>query len=364
MKRKIACLLGMVLSCSALAAEEYKVSTGERKKNSFVSSEVSLEEEKAFIAEQSNDFAAYIFGGQTADPEDHKFFARIIVDYGYAYSNICGASILDDRHILTAAHCVAEDELGITEDYRMRVVVRNPMMGIQRSELKEVESIQIHEDYGTLMFYFGDVAVVKLKYPITDNVQSITLPDATHVSEYATVGNTLRAFGLGDTGFGGQPSQVKEADLEYVLDDECANFGNDSNVLCAKSHRSSLIGGDTCRGDSGGPITYLKDGIYQQIGLTSYGPSNCRLGSAAAYTDIEFYRDWILSYMYGGTPLNYNAATDDGGYVSNGDGANYSDWYTGKTSSSGDSSDSGDSGGSTGLLTLLCLGLLILRKKQ
>lgn len=361
MKRKIACLLGIFLSCSALAAEEYKVSTGDGDKIPFVSSEVSLEEEKAFIAEQSNDFAAYIFGGQTADPEDHKFFARIIVDYGYSYQNICGASILDDRHILTAAHCVAEDELGITEDYRMRVVVRNPMMGIQRSELKEIESIQIHEDYGTLMFYFGDVAVVKLKYPITDNVQSITLPDATHVSEYATVGNTLRAFGLGDTGFGAQPSQVKEAELEYILDAECANFGNDSNIFCAKLHSSSLISGDTCQGDSGGPITYLKDGIYQQIGLTSYGPSNCRVGSAAAYTDIEFYRDWILSYMYGGTPLNYNSATDDGGYVSNGDGANYRDWYTGDTGSNG---DSGDSGGSTGLLTLLGLGLLTLRRKK
>ena len=358
MKRKIACLLGIILSCSTLAAEEYKVSNGDGEKIPFVSSEVSLEEENAFIAEQSNDFAAYIFGGQTADPEDHKFFARIIVDYGYAYSNICGASILDDRHILTAAHCVAEDELGINEDYRIRVVVRNPMMNIQRSELKEIESIQIHEDYGTLMFYFGDVAVVKLKYPITDNVQSITLPDATHVSEYATVGGTLKAFGLGSTGYGNQPSQVKEAELEYILDSECANFGNTSNILCAKIHNSSLIRGDTCQGDSGGPITYLKDGAYQQIGLTSYGPSNCRLGSAAAYTDIEFYRDWIISYMYGGNPLTYNAARDNGGYVSNGDGSNYRDWYI-----NGVGSDN-SGGGSTGLITLFGLGLLILRRKK
>jgi MYXO-CTERM domain-containing protein len=65
--------------------------------------------------------------------------------------------------------------------------------------------------------------------------------------------------------------------------------------------------------------------------------------------------------MYGGTPLNYNSATDDGGYVSNGDGDNYRDWYTGDTRSSG---DSGDSGGSTGLLTLLGLGLLTLRRKK
>lgn len=356
MKYKIACILGLLLSSSALATD-YQVSKNKQELIPFATEEESKSVEKDYIESNNSDFTPYVYGGQTANPKDHKFFARIIIDYGLEFTNLCGASILDDRHILTAAHCVNEFELGIERDYRMRVVVKNPTMSVQKKEMKQIESIQIHEDYGSLRFYKGDVAVIKLKYPIIDNVQSITLPDATDISNYAIEGSNLKIFGLGTVGFNPQPYQVKEADLEYQLDNTCSNFGNEDNVLCAKSGSSS-ISGDTCQGDSGGPIGYIKNDNYQQVGLTSYGPTDCTTGQAAAYTDIAYYRDWIVSYMFGGNPLTYNESIDDGSFVSAGDGANYNDWYT------GENAESLNSGGSFGFITLFGLLLsLRLRKK-
>lgn len=65
--------------------------------------------------------------------------------------------------------------------------------------------------------------------------------------------------------------------------------------LCAGSAKG---GGDTCEGDSGGPLGYpvRYNGVrFVQFGVTSFGRA-CGVG-ASVYTDVANLMDWILANM-------------------------------------------------------------------
>jgi secreted trypsin-like serine protease len=57
------------------------------------------------------------------------------------------------------------------------------------------------------------------------------------------------------------------------------------------------------QGDSGGPLIYLEsDGVYTQVGITSFGAAaGCELGYPAAFTRVKEYLCWIAA----NTDLNF-----------------------------------------------------------
>ncbi|KAI8035965.1 hypothetical protein M5D96_011398 [Drosophila gunungcola] len=73
--------------------------------------------------------------------------------------------------------------------------------------------------------------------------------------------------------------------------DKC--YSNNVNQICAGSNN----GGDTCKGDSGGPLAasfpYMGKDRYVQLGVVSYGEINCK--SNGVYTDVNAYKYWIAN---------------------------------------------------------------------
>ncbi|KAH8301353.1 hypothetical protein KR059_001053, partial [Drosophila kikkawai] len=51
--------------------------------------------------------------------------------------------------------------------------------------------------------------------------------------------------------------------------------------------------GDTCKGDSGGPLNFYDGERYIQVGIVSYGTKLCN--ASGIYTDVLRYKDWIVS---------------------------------------------------------------------
>ena len=48
----------------------------------------------------------------------------------------------------------------------------------------------------------------------------------------------------------------------------------------------------------GSPLQFMENGFKLQIGLNSWGGTNCEADvSQEVYTDIGFYYDWIQSYL-------------------------------------------------------------------
>lgn len=77
---------------------------------------------------------------------------------------------------------------------------------------------------------------------------------------------------------------------------------SDESQLCAQSYRDDIETQDTCYGDSGSPLQYMKtdyasgDGQMYQIptvvGLTSFG-IGCAFGHPSVYVKVSNYIDWM-----------------------------------------------------------------------
>lgn len=72
-----------------------------------------------------------------------------------------------------------------------------------------------------------------------------------------------------------------------------------NNQLCA----GGLLGQDSCKGDSGGPLMYVdrtnpKTGYYYCAGVVSFGPNPCgKEGFPGVYTRVSSYTDWIVNNL-------------------------------------------------------------------
>lgn len=317
------------------------------------------------ISEQ--DISAAIVGGETTTLNQLPFFARLILHKTgeNQFANICGGSVVNDRFILTAAHCVQSDTFtdGWTTD-DLRVLVKNPTMDdVYVSEFKDVSRIIIPPDYDESDLWLNDLALLELTYPITDNVQSITLPQ--DFGDYSDV-SVYQIFGLGKTSTttSSVPNYLRWAEVDPLSDYECAAMVSgfhSQESLCATGFENRVYSG-ICGGDSGGPLTYVDDeGVYQQIGIVSYGSSVCESATyPSVFTEILNYTSWIEQHTSTGVVTSYDAslaATES--YHSEGDSENVEE------TTIVDEGDS-DSGGALGASLLVFGGWLgwIRRRKQ
>ncbi|KAL3178545.1 hypothetical protein MRX96_038435 [Rhipicephalus microplus] len=63
---------------------------------------------------------------------------------------------------------------------------------------------------------------------------------------------------------------------------------------------SFLFAGDTCSGDSGGPLmqgVHRDEKTWTQVGIVSWGQGACKKNKFSYYTDVSFYIHWIQSQI-------------------------------------------------------------------
>ena len=92
-----------------------------------------------------------------------------------------------------------------------------------------------------------------------------------------------------------QQITLKIQDLPFCS--RAKNYYTDpSSILCAGGE----VGKDTCRGDSGGPLTLTDNRALKHfvVGITSRGPDFCGSpGTQGIYTNVNYYKDWILDNL-------------------------------------------------------------------
>lgn len=288
----------------------------------------------SFFSSQS--FA--IVNGKPANPEDFLFYASLYTNDYHKFT--CGSTILNDTYLLTAAHCVEDQK---AEDFVVLVNSFNDR-NIKLNEYKEVEEIIIHEDYGKEVedlrildeFTISDIAIIKLKHPIIDNVSSVTFSDYNKKDEIFAIGKgrieDMDQIIL-ETKYGTIkdiehiliPNNGKKilriANLVYDIDNE---FCENDLLICIKSYNEEeKTFKITAKGDSGGPaLVYNKEKQqYEQIGVTSYSTSFYNgINSFAAFTYTEAHMEFINKYKDKGKPLKYDPKKGHNNFVSLGDG--------------------------------------------
>lgn len=199
----------------------------------------------------------------------------------------CGGSILGDRVILTAAHCLVGVSLT-----QLSVRAGSSHWKKDGQLVKISKSITNNFNLSTIE---NDIAVLFLESPLefNDSVQPIALGQET--PEAGTMGlATGWGFTLKNAGFSWPILQGVH--LTVIDHNKCQKaYGNITiykDMFCAAAPRR-----DTCTTDSGGPLISIKN--RKLIGIVSFGLDCGNSSFPGVYANVAFFKNWILKTISG-----------------------------------------------------------------
>jgi len=231
-----------------------------------------------------------IIGGQEAKPHSIPWQGFIEAE-SLLEGWYCGASLISENHVLTAAHCL-QDEFGLVADIAKVTLGAHKVLEQEDTQViieVEGEGVIPNPDYDSSSFV-NDLGILTLPQAVTlnENIAAVPLPTSAD-NDYAGSPATISGWGITE-GHSQSLSQVLNVlETEIIANDECnQQLGGDyvkSNNICTSGAKST----GTCSGDSGGPLTV--EGV--QVGIVSFGIVNCPAGYPSAYTRVTEYLDWI-----------------------------------------------------------------------
>ncbi|EAT33718.1 AAEL014005-PA [Aedes aegypti] len=204
----------------------------------------------------------------------------------------CGASLISDRFVLSAAHCFPEP----SDSFIIAKVRLGEWDILSKKDCEEdycsdnpidatVESFEIHKDYSGEPDFHNDIALVKLANPVTftEFISPVCLPAAEKFRTKSISGRKFTAVGWGDIKYDAKNrGKFRKYDI-HMFNWKRYKVESTSGVgleTCRTSYPNlkdtemcaGKTGKDTCQGDSGGPLSIAEnDGYWYQYGVVSYG---------------------------------------------------------------------------------------------
>jgi len=258
---------------------------------------------------------ARIVGGAVAKPYSYPWMVRVRACSGYACTRMCGGTLVSDRAVVTASHCIppyAQSGIitaGAHEYYNAR------------AQNFTIQSIHQHPGWNKST-RINDIAVIILEEPVkfSNKIQPACLPNKNHCF---APGTACVATGWGYIREGGPRSSLLREVPVRIMDSEHCNSAEYYNgrikdgMLCAGYNEGQR---DACTGDSGGPLVCpLENGRWVLAGATSWGVGCARYQRPGVYSNVAEFSDWIGSIINQYPDVVGNCKVNGNGYGYGGD---------------------------------------------
>jgi secreted trypsin-like serine protease len=282
---------------------------------------------------------------------------QIVPNGNESLARICGGNIIASNWVLTASHCLVDDN-GRQDTYPADITVfagEQNLARLSRKNKLSIVGVFLHPsfDYQTLN---ADIALLELSEPTTQPAMAF--------DGNPLVGDFMTAVGWGLTQVDpntGEPTgdismKLRQVSVPVVSHQVCNSAysgGILNSMLCAGFEEG---GKDSCSGDSGGPLMIQEGGRWHQAGVVSFGDGCALPGKYGVYTRVAVYSNWIRNTISGSDP-NGPAVTDVKPITGGGSDAGGGEDAGNDSGSSGNDS----SGGGAMLMELLMFLLLVTR---
>ncbi|PNJ83610.1 PRSS48 isoform 1, partial [Pongo abelii] len=252
-------------------------------------------------------YSSRVVGGQDAAAGRWPWQVSLHFDHNF----ICGGSLVSERWILTAAHCIQPT----WSTFSYTVWLGSIKVGDSRKSVKYyVSKIVIHPKYQDTT---ADVALLKLSSQVTftSAILPICLPNVTKqlaIPAFCWVTGWGKVKESSDRDY---HSTLQEAEVPIIDRQACEHLYNPIGIFLPALEpvikEDKICAGDTqnmkdsCKGDSGGPLSCHIDGVWIQIGVVSWG-LECGKSLPGVYTNVIYYQKWINATISRANNLDFS----------------------------------------------------------
>ncbi|XP_050506571.1 chymotrypsin-2-like [Diabrotica virgifera virgifera] len=197
-------------------------------------------------------------------------------------SHTCGATILNEKYVLTAAHCVCSDQEPKNSSlysiqYDLLTITKEPVNTIP------VKKINCHQFSSEKLIF--DSAVLELETPIPSGKWkpvTISKDFSTAKRQKGTIIGWGRLYQDGPIS-----EKLQKLNVQIYDDNTCGRRYNNEHHICF-----GALAGGACNGDSGTAL--IVEGV--QVGIASFITDMCGIANEMhpnVYSRISTYYDWI-----------------------------------------------------------------------